>query len=99
MFGSSEHVRELDDYEAKICFKLYRQGCLGSHWLLKDTAASGFPSHELDEVKDAIDRLVRDDILGLKQTQHGEGVFINPSRKEEVYERVTEHSDFQWLPK
>jgi hypothetical protein len=92
-------VRALDQYEAKICFKLYRQGCFGSHWLLKDTAASGFPSHELDEVKEAIDDLVRDGILNLKATQYGEGVYINPQLKGEVYQRVTEHPDFQWLPK
>ncbi|PSG97424.1 hypothetical protein BRD56_05760 [Thermoplasmatales archaeon SW_10_69_26] len=92
-------MRELTRAEAKVCFKLYREGCFGSHWLLKDTAASGFPSHELDAAKAAIDELVRDGILREKPTQHGEGVFINPKIKNELYERIREHDGFEWLPK
>jgi len=44
-------VRELDPYEAKVCFKLFRQGCFGKGHKLTATVTSGFPSHELDGVK------------------------------------------------
>lgn len=92
-------MRTLNPHEAKICYNLYREGCFGSHWLLKDTVVSGFPSHELGEVKQAVDQLVRDGILGLKQSQHGEGVFINKELRYDVWERIREHDDFAWLPK
>ncbi len=92
-------MRELSHNEAKVCYKLYRNGCFGGHWLQIDTAASGFPSHELDTAKEAIDELIRDGILIEKPAKHGNGVFINPKLRQEVYERVRAHEDFAWLPK
>lgn len=88
---------DLDRHAAKVCFKLYRQGCFGSGHKLVDTVTSGFPSHELGKVKDAIERLVADNVLVRHPTKHGPAVHINLDRKDEVYEALGRM--FPWLPR
>ena len=90
-------MRALDQHEAKVCFKLYRQGCFGKGHKLIDTVTSGFPSHELGAVKDAIDQLISDNILVEHPTKHGKAVHINIDRKNEVFDALREHDDYKWL--
>lgn len=92
-------VRRLSRHEAAICFKLYRNRCFGKGHMLVDNVVRGFPSHEVGRVRDAIGDLVRDAILVRKPSRHGEAVFIDPSLRLEVYERIREHPDYAWLPK
>ncbi len=92
-------MRRLDKYEAKVCFKLYRQGCFGAGHKLIDTVTSGFPSHELDKVKDAIRALIKDGILVRHPTKHGEAVNIDSKKRLELYETLRAIPDYKWLPK
>lgn len=91
------NVRKLDKFEAKVCFKLYRQGCFGKGHKLIDTMTSGFPSHELDRVKDAIAKLVKHGILVEHPTKHGSAVHINSKLSGEMYDALRVH--FPWLSK
>lgn len=92
-------MRRLDKYEAKVCFKLYRQGCFGAGHKLIDTVTTGFPSHELDKVKDAIQALIKDGILVRHPTKHGEAVHIDAKKRLELYEALRAMPDYKWLPK
>jgi hypothetical protein len=64
-----------------------------------DTITSGFPSHELDQVKGAIDRLVRDGILVQHPTKHGRAVCIDAKKRLDVYDALRSMRAFSWLPK
>ncbi len=92
-------MRKLDKYEAKVCFKLYRQGCFGAGHKLIDTVTSGFPSHELDKVKDAVHTLIKDGILVRHPTKHGEAVHIDTKKRLELYEILRAMPHYRWLPK
>jgi hypothetical protein len=91
-------VRELDPYEAKVCFKLFRQGCFGKGHKLTATVTSGFPSHELDGVKAAIERLLRDGILVAHPTKHGKAVHLNGRLRHEIRDALKARPEFRWLP-
>lgn len=84
--------------EAKVCFKLYRNRCFGAGHMLVDNVVSGFPSHELDEAREAVERLIRDGILRPHPTKHGRAVNIQASLRLHVRERIREHPKFAWLP-
>ncbi|MFO1535130.1 MAG: hypothetical protein ABR586_05650 [Thermoplasmatota archaeon] len=92
-------MRKLDKHEAKVCFKLYRQGCFGKGHKLVDTVTSGFPSHELDLVASAINRLIKDGILVAHPTKHGQAVAINVHLRLELYAVLRTMLDYAWLPK
>jgi hypothetical protein len=92
-------VRKLDRYEAKVCFKLYRQGCFGAGHRLIDTVTSGFPSHELDRVSDAIQRLIKDGILKQHPTKNGYAVNIHSTLKQEMYDTLRAMPEYKWLTK
>lgn len=92
-------VRRLDAYEAKVCFKLYRQRCFGRGHKRIDTVTSGFPSHELDQVKEAIARLVKDGILIEHPTKHGKAVHIDAAKRLDVWKALRKLPDYGWLPK
>ena len=92
-------MRKLTAHEAKVCFKLYRQGCFGKGHKLIDTVTSGFPTHELDQVKDAIQQLIREGILVKHPTKHGEAVHINPKLSQEMWQVLKAMPDYSWMPK
>lgn len=92
-------MRALDRFEAKVCFKLYRAGCFGKGHKLIATMASGFSSHELDQVKAAILRLVRDGILMQHPTKHGPAVHIAAGLAAELYDALRAMDDYGWLPR
>ncbi len=92
-------MRKLDKYEAKVCFKLYRAGCFGKGHKLIDTVTSGFPSHELDQVREAILKLVRDGILVEHPTKNGKAVNIDSSLSADLYNALKAMPEYQWLPK
>lgn len=91
-------MRRLDKHEAKVCFKLYRQGCFGKGHKRIDTVTSGFPSHELDKVKAAIARLIKDAILVEHPTKHGAAIHINAKLAGELYDAL-KAMPYAWLPK
>lgn len=66
---------------------------------LIDTVTSGFPSHELDQVKEAIDRLIKDGILLDHPTKHGKAVHIDANLRIEVWEALRKLPAYGWLPK
>jgi hypothetical protein len=92
-------VRDLDRHEAKVCFKLYRQGCFGKGRKLVDTVTSGFPSHELGAVKHAIEHLIADNILVEHPTRHGRAVHIHPDLKSDVYQGLRKRPEYRWMPR
>ncbi|MBI4392656.1 MAG: hypothetical protein HY556_02510 [Euryarchaeota archaeon] len=92
-------MRRLDAREAAICFKLYRHGRVGAGHILIDNLVKGFPSHELGEIRDSVEKLIRDGVLVPKSTAHGKAVYVNTRLRLDVYDRIREHKDFAWLPK
>lgn len=60
---------------------------------------SGFPSHELGAVGEAVHRLIADNILVEHPTKHGAAVHINLDCKVDVYEALRKMPDYQWLPR
>jgi hypothetical protein len=92
-------VRELDEWEAALCFTLYRQRCFGKGHMLIDNLVDGFPRHARGDVKAAVARLRRDGIVGVKATRRGKAVFIPARERLHVYEKIRAHPKFAWLPK
>lgn len=65
--------------------------------MLVDNVVKGFPSHETDKVKAAVENLIRDGVLVPHPTKHGASVFLNRSIQGPLGDRIREHKAFAWL--
>ena len=77
-----------------ILYKLWRNRCFGKGHMLIDNVLRGFPRDKINEFRDALDELVKDGVLIIKKTRHGDAVFINPRKRVLIRDLLKEYYDF-----
>jgi len=85
---------DIKSIKLDILYKLWRNRCFGRGHMLIDNVLRGFPRDKINEFRDALDELVKDGILIIKKTRHGDAVFINPRKRVLIRELLKEYYDF-----
>ena len=62
--------------------------------MLIDNVLRGFPRDKINEFRDALDELVKDGVLIIKKTRHGDAVFINSRKRVLIRDLLKEYYDF-----
>ena len=62
--------------------------------MLIDNALKGFPKDKSNEYKKAIHELIKDGILIMKKTKHGNAVFIDPRKRVEIANLLKKYYEF-----
>ncbi len=85
---------DIKSIKLDILYKLWRNRCFGRGHMLIDNVLRGFPRDKINEFRDALDELVKDGILIIKKTRHGDAVFINPIKRVLIRDLLKEYYDF-----
>ena len=85
---------DIKSIKLDILYKLWRNRCFGRGHMLIDNVLRGFPRDKINEFRDALDELVKDGVLIIKKTRHGDAVFINPRKRVLIRELLKEYYDF-----
>ena len=80
-----------DEYiKAKLLFKLARRRNWGASHTAFDDLGKGFKPHEHENVKEAAEELIKENLLLKKPTGYGLQVSLNPSKREEIIKIIHE---------
>ncbi len=85
---------DIDPIKVDILYKLWRNRCFGKGHMLIDNVLRGFPRNKINEFRDALDELIKDGILIIKKTGHGDAVFIDPRKRVLIRDLLKEYYDF-----
>ncbi|MCD6481420.1 MAG: hypothetical protein J7L31_04015 [Thermoplasmata archaeon] len=87
-------MMHLSSTKLDILYKLWRNRCFGRGHMLIDNVLRGFPRDKLDEFRRDIKELVREGILIMKPTNHGDAVFINPAKRIMIRDLLRKYYEF-----
>ena len=77
-----------EELAARLLFKLVRRRKWQASHTPRDLLRWGIPKHELGRVGNIVSGLVRRGWLVVKKTGHGEDVFLNFHKRDEILEFV-----------
>lgn len=78
----------LNGYELKIIWKLHRHSCYGAKHTSIDHLKQGFQSNSGKEIKDAIDKLVKKEIVIIEKKTKEDHVCLNTNKVKLIHKIV-----------
>lgn len=75
---------EIDELKGFIVKKLFHHGYIGGRHTAIENCAKGLPGHMKGDVKEAIKKLIAEEIIIPKPASYGLHVFLNPRKREEI---------------
>jgi hypothetical protein len=75
---------EKEQLKGFIVKKLFHHGYIGGRHTDVENLKKGLPSHFRGDVKEAVDELIKEEILISKPTSYGLHVSLDPHKREEI---------------
>ena len=80
--------------QKQILYKLWRHRCFGRGQIYVDNLLQGFPSHEIDKIKNELDKLIKENVIIVIKKKHGKKVYINLEFRKEILKALKEEYPF-----
>lgn len=80
--------------QKRILYKLWRHRCFGKGQIYIDNLLRGFPSHEIDKIKNELEKLIKENVIIVVKKKHGEKVYINLEFRKEILKALKEEYPF-----
>lgn len=76
------------DFKKIILRKLFRHRVIGGKHTAIENLTKGLPSHAIGEAKEAVEELIKENLILPKNTSYGLQVSLNPERIDEIYKII-----------
>lgn len=71
-------TEEFDLLEWLVIHKMYRKKYIGGRYTNERNIPKGFPKHIRDQIKEALESLIKRSVVMVKPTSYGREVSLNP---------------------
>ena len=78
------------DIKKIILRKLYRHRIIGGKHTAIENLTKSLPKHLIGDAKDAIDELIKEELILTKPTSYGLQVSLNPEKIDEIHKIIEE---------
>ncbi|MBI2147648.1 hypothetical protein HYU19_04185 [Candidatus Woesearchaeota archaeon] len=78
------------DFKKIILRKLFRRRVIGGKHTAIEHLTKGLPSHAIGEAKNAVNDLIKDELILSKPTSYGLQVSLNPEKIDEISRIIEE---------
>lgn len=85
---------QFTDEHRSIFYKLWRNRCFGKGHMLIDNLVDGFPTNTQDNIKSAVNDLIRKGYLVKKPTKYGNSVYINLKNRAIIEKEIKKKYSF-----